>query len=100
MRWLAAALSVFLVLAVGDAGALTPRQQEILDAVRAHIAAEGVQGLRPLAEQGDAKAQFALGNLYYFGQGTLQDYVEAVKWFRKAAEQGYACPPSAAVRQI
>ena len=27
---------------------------------------------------------------YYNGQGVTQDYSEAVKWFRKAAEQGYA----------
>lgn len=28
--------------------------------------------------------------MYKFGEGVPQDYVEAVKWFRMAAEQGYA----------
>ena len=32
-----------------------------------------------------------LGDDYYFGQdGKTQDYVEAAKWYRKAAEKGYA----------
>ena len=40
--------------------------------------------------KGDAKAQYNLGLMYYNGQGVLQDYKEAVKWYRKSAEQGYA----------
>ncbi len=43
---------------------------------------------RPLAEQGDVKAQYNLGFMYQLGQGVLQDYGEAAKWYRKAAEQG------------
>ena len=43
--------------------------------------------LRPLAEQGDAKAQHKLGLMYNNGQGVPQDYVEAVKWYRMAAER-------------
>jgi uncharacterized protein len=46
--------------------------------------------LRPLADQGLAKAQQRLGVLYYGGQGVPQDYAEAVKWFRLAAKQGDA----------
>ncbi len=44
----------------------------------------------PLAEQGNADAQFSLGAMYDKGQGVPQDDAEAVKWSRKAAEQGYA----------
>ncbi len=46
--------------------------------------------LRPLAEQGNADAQFSVGLSYDKGQGVPQDYAEAVKWVRKAAEQGNA----------
>ena len=46
--------------------------------------------LRPLAEEGNAKAQFHLGRMYAFGQGVGQDPREAVAWYRKAAEQGNA----------
>ena len=35
-------------------------------------------------------AQYNLGVCYYYGRGVTQDYYEAVKWYRKAAEQGDA----------
>ena len=43
-----------------------------------------------VAEQGNAKAQFSLGKMYYEGRGVHQDYAEAARWYLKAAEQGYA----------
>jgi uncharacterized protein len=42
---------------------------------------------RPLAAEGDARAQSLLGNLYYRGRGVPQDHNEALKWFRRAANQ-------------
>jgi uncharacterized protein len=42
--------------------------------------------LRPLADQGNAEAQMKLGFMYVTGEGTPQDYVEALKWFRRAAD--------------
>ena len=44
----------------------------------------------PLAKQGDAVAQYNLGNMYRLGQGVPKDDKTAVKWYRLAAEQGYA----------
>ena len=44
----------------------------------------------PLAEQGDAVAQYGLGLMYYKGQGVTQDYKLALKWTRLVAEQGHA----------
>lgn len=41
------------------------------------------------AEQGDDWAQNDLGEMYYFSKGGLQNYEEAAKWFRKAAENGW-----------
>jgi uncharacterized protein len=46
--------------------------------------------LRPLAEQGDARAEQLLGTAYHYGHGVPESKVEAAKWYRKAAEQGYA----------
>ena len=43
---------------------------------------------RVRAEAGDARAQFELAAMYHFG--VPQNYVEAMKWYRKAAEQGLA----------
>ena len=45
---------------------------------------------RPLAEQGDADAQYNLGVMYGHGKGVPQDFAEAAVWYRKAAEQGHA----------
>ena len=46
--------------------------------------------LRPLAAQGNAKAQFSLGLMYDLGHGVVEDSKEAVKWYRLAAAQGDA----------
>ena len=42
------------------------------------------------AEEGDANAQHKLGAMYRHDEGVDQDFKEAAKWFRKAAEQGDA----------
>ena len=42
--------------------------------------------LRAKAEKGDAQAQVELGSAFF----AATNYVEAVKWYRKAAEQNYA----------
>ena len=52
--------------------------------------ATALQEWTPLAEQGDAHAQYNLGVMYSDGQGVIQDYKEAVKWYKLAAEQGFA----------
>ena len=44
--------------------------------------------IRIAAEQGDPKAEVALGGMFYYGEGLPRNYVEAVYWFRKAADQG------------
>lgn len=43
---------------------------------------------KPLAEQGNAGAQYNLGAMYEHGEGVIQDYAEAAKWYRFSAEQG------------
>lgn len=45
---------------------------------------------RPLAEQGNAAAQYNLGVLYDRGQGVPQDDTQARQWWEKAAVQGDA----------
>ena len=43
-------------------------------------------GGRPRASKG----QFNLGIFYEHGKGVVQSYEEAVKWYRRAADQGFA----------
>ena len=45
---------------------------------------------KPLAEQGDASAQYNQGLMYFNGDGVPQDYKTAVWWFRLAAQKGHA----------
>src|SRR5690606_21311553 len=52
--------------------------------------AAALQRWRPLAEAGNAKAQYGLGLLHAHGQGIPQDPVQAETWLRKSAEQGHA----------
>ena len=47
--------------------------------------------LRAKAETGDAQSQFELGEAFYLGKfDVATNYVEAVKWFRQAANQNLA----------
>jgi TPR repeat protein len=45
---------------------------------------------RPLAEEGDDRAQYYLGIMYANGEGVPEDDPQAVYWFRKSARQGDA----------
>ena len=51
---------------------------------------ERIATIRGQAASGNAKAQVALGSMYFSGQGVPQDYTQAAVWYRKAAEQGDA----------
>ena len=44
---------------------------------------------RPLAEQGDADAQFNLGQAYRLGRGVATNLAAAKTWFGRAAAQGH-----------
>lgn len=51
--------------------------------------------LLPLAEQGNAQAQYRLGKMANLGQGLPLDKKEAARWFHLAAEQGMAAAQGA-----
>ena len=46
-----------------------------------------LEKFKPIAEQGDARAQYYLGVLYKFGEGLSQNDVEAEKWFQLASKK-------------
>jgi uncharacterized protein len=52
--------------------------------------AEALRVWRPLAEQGNVRAQTNLGNMYLQGQGVSKDPEQAGVWFRRAADLGHA----------
>ena len=69
------------------------RSAQLEDAVSAAHRGDYVVAHRlldPLAEKGDARAQFNIGYLYANGWGVQRDHAEAVKRYRNAADQGLA----------
>ena len=45
--------------------------------------------LKPIADRGEAEPQCMIANMYHLGLGMEVNMLEAVKWYRKSAEQGY-----------
>jgi hypothetical protein len=64
--------------------------EDASDAYREKAYAKAAELLRPLAEKGDAAAQFSLGTLYAEGKGVEQNDATAFLWFQRAANQGDA----------
>lgn len=50
---------------------------------------KSLEDVRRLAEQGDAGAQWDMGQSYHSGEGVPQDDAQAMQWFLRAAEQGH-----------
>ncbi len=88
MKKLVALLIVSLAFATTPA--FSDDFQKGLDAYNSRDYATALAELQSFAEQGNARAQWVLGQLYSNGWGISQDYKQAAKWFRLSAEQGYA----------
>ncbi len=63
---------------------------DALDADIRHDFAAELAIIRPLAEGGDAWAQYNLAGMYDDGRGVAQDRKEALKWYRLAAARRFA----------
>ncbi len=82
------ALALFLTIAAALwAAGQNPDFQAGVDAYNRGDFAAALKQWQPLAEQGDANAQYNLGMLYARGQGVQQDYKRAAEWYEKAAAQ-------------
>ncbi|MDP6786107.1 MAG: tetratricopeptide repeat protein [Rhodospirillales bacterium] len=76
---------VVLALAVGAAMLWNGETQD--DPAKAEI--QRFHVLQPLAEQGDADAQYDLAGLYRAGRGVEVDPRAAAEWYLKAAKKGH-----------
>ena len=63
--------------------------QDALRLARTKVQAENIATLHSYTSV-DLESWFQKGEDYFYGHGVPQDYAEAVKWWRKAAEQGNA----------
>ncbi len=79
-------LALALVFLFGFAPPVWADFQAGVDAYNRGDYATALREMQLLAEQGNASAQFNLGFMYNKGQGVPQDYTEAVKWYRLAAD--------------
>lgn len=68
----------------------TPSFEKGLEATKRGDYAAALSQWRPLAEKGNANAQYNLGLFYDKGWGIARNYAEAALWYRKAADQGDA----------
>lgn len=80
-------LSTLLLALLLNGCAELKAQQWVMSGVHA-------EDIRARAEQGDANAQFALGQMYEHGRGVPQSFVEAIKWYQASANQGFATAQS------
>ena len=76
-------LLVALALAAIVAGAF------LLLALAAENPTEINPTLQAIDDPQDPTAQYILGHKYAYGRGKLKDYAKALKWFRRAADQGH-----------
>jgi uncharacterized protein len=83
---LALASALLLLLTVGPAPADGVRKGTSLYWRGDHGAAAAV--LKPLAEEGNVLAQFAIAAMYDDGRGLPQDFSRALSWYKKAAHAG------------
>jgi tetratricopeptide (TPR) repeat protein len=84
-----------LALAFGIALLLAPpaAYADFAQGVRAYEAGDhkgAFEAWLPLAERGDVAAMRNIGHLYRWGQGVEKDIQQAMHWYRKAAETGFA----------
>ena len=79
--------AIILVLSFASSVAAGPLE-DAAAAVKRRDYATALRLIRPLAEQGDASAQYNLGVFYDNGLGVPQDYVRALMWLNLSAAQG------------
>jgi TPR repeat protein len=80
-----------LVLAaqiLGIAGAIAGPWEDGMASYNRGDYAPAIRLFRPLAEQGNAKAQRVLGVMYRRGEGVARNSVRAFLWFSRAAARG------------
>ncbi len=78
-----------LMLLVGSLAPASAGMEEGVGAYQRADYAAAFSQFKPLAENGDPKAQFYLGEMYGQGQGIKRDLKKAARWYREAAMQGH-----------
>jgi cell division septation protein DedD len=92
MKTIINGLATVAACAIGISAATAPARADVkagYDAWNQGDYPKAVAQWRPLAETGDADAQFNMGQAYKMGNGVPPDDTIAMEWFRRAAAQGH-----------
>ncbi len=83
-------LTVFVFVAAGSfaAAVLAGPLEDGMVAYQEKDYLKAIQVWRPLAQAGNAEAQYRLGVMYAEGRGVAPNDAEAALWFERAADQG------------
>jgi hypothetical protein len=97
-------MGILLLLLQGCATApsLSPTEAAQNQAKAAYLVGDYQRTLAiimPLADGGEAWAQYTLGYMYYYGHGVRQDRQTAKQWIQSAAAKGYA-PAQQAMQRL
>ena len=86
MKKLTAILCLTLAVLLGSVGVSGSADfQKGADAYKKGDFATALRKWKTIAEQGDARAQFNIGTMYFRGRGVPKDNKTAVKWYRLSA---------------
>ena len=78
--WISDAMTTFTKPSASPAAEVTPTSAEYVGM--------GIVDLKKMALQNNSAAQYSLAMKYASGDGTVQNYHEALNWFLKAADNG------------
>jgi len=92
----AAALGTAATAQPGTPGGMASDRANAAGSVRAGVEAwqagnydEAIRQWRPLADRGDADAQYNIAQAYFLGRGVPQNMNLAEQWYERAARQGH-----------
>lgn len=83
-KWL-----LLLILFVFIVGCAAPTFKDGTTALNKGDYRTALKAFKPLAEKGDASAQYNLARMYNGGAGVKKDPEEALMWLRRAADNGH-----------
>ena len=90
--WLLATAAALAGAGFSAAAVAQPADADVragIDAWAAQNYEEAIRIWRPLADRGDADAQYNIAQAYFLGRGVPQNMTLAEQWYERAARQGH-----------
>lgn len=81
-------LFILVMIEVACTSHINTNLAEGINSFRAQDYRRAFIRLKPEAEKGQADAQYAVGYMYYYGQGVVEDREKAWTWINRAAKAG------------